>query len=126
VRTAHALVTKISHAQLVRRPTLPWRQSASKNTPPRKLSSCGAPNIEDYSHQDIAFDFRTANMGMPALKLDQENTVEESIEEIKERLVRVEMTVKHIQDGVSELKADVRHLDQKIDAVEQKIETVEH
>jgi predicted nuclease with TOPRIM domain len=74
----------------------------------------------------MAFDFRTANMGMPALKLDQENTVEESIGEIKERLVRVETTVEHIQDGVSELKADVRHLDQKIDAVEQKIETVEH
>ena len=54
-------------------------------------------------------------MGMPALKLKPEGTVEESV--VVERLVRVETNVEHLRQDVTELKTDVRRLDAKIDGL---------
>jgi hypothetical protein len=42
-------------------------------------------------------------MGMPALKLEPEETVEDPVVEIKERLVRVETNVEHLRHDVTEL-----------------------
>jgi phage shock protein A len=55
-------------------------------------------------------------MGMPALKLEPEETVEDPVVEIKERLVRVETNVEHLRHDVTELKTDVRQLDAKLTA----------
>jgi hypothetical protein len=50
-------------------------------------------------------------MGMPALKLEFEETT------VEERSTNLEPAVHHIQSDVTEMKSDIRRLDAKFDAV---------
>lgn len=57
-------------------------------------------------------------MGMPALKLEPEET---SVT-VEERLARLESNVEHIQSDVSDVKVEIRHLSDKMDDLRDRVD----